>query len=80
MRNLLILAILVATPVGAQNAPKPQLGNADCRSASAQRVDGTRVAGPQRLGQLPDAKLFRAVDYREGGCSKPIMVNRTLRR
>ncbi len=80
MRNLLILAMLVAAPVGAQNAPKPDLGKADCRAPSAQRVQTPPAAGPQRLGQLPDASLFRAVDYREGGCSKPIMVNRTLRR
>ena len=79
IRNLLILAIAVAAPVSARDAPAPRLGAAECRSPAAQRAQTNRQAGPMRLGQLPDAKLILAVDYREGGCQKPIVVSRTVR-
>ncbi|MBY0518975.1 MAG: hypothetical protein K2P79_00950 [Sphingomonas sp.] len=79
MRKLLILALLVTAPVSAREAPKTGPGKPDCRNPNTQRVQDMQRAGPQRLDQLPDAKLFLALDYREGGCSKPIRVNRIIR-
>lgn len=78
MRLVFALALLSTTAATAREPGRP-LAAPDCRAPSAQRVRTPPVAGPQRLGQLPDASLFRAVDYREGGCPKPIKVNRTVR-
>lgn len=80
MRKLMLLAIFITAPVLAREAPKPPLGATDCRNASVRLAQTERQAGPQKMGELPDPQLIRAVDYRERGCSKPISVNRTLRR
>ncbi|WP_066653548.1 MULTISPECIES: hypothetical protein [Sphingomonas] len=81
MRLILAATILLAAVAAdARGKPKSALGQPDCRNASAGQVKTQRGAGPQRLDQLPDAQLIRAVDYREGGCSKPILVNRTTAR
>lgn len=79
MRLILALALLSTTAATAREPARP-LATPDCRAPNAQQVRTPPVAGPQRLDQLPDASLFRAVDYREGGCPKPIKVNRTVRR
>lgn len=77
MRKALLLAIIVATPVVAREAPKPPLEKPDCLNPS---INIVRSAGPRRLGELPDPQLILAVDYREQGCSKPITISRTLPR
>lgn len=88
MRNLLILTMLVAAPLGAREAPAPTPGQTaaqttsqnDCRAAAARRVQAPPRIGARPLNQLPDAELYRAVDYREGGCSKPVLISRSTRR
>lgn len=81
MRLILAAPILLAAiAADARETSKPALGQPDCRNASAGQVKTQHRTGPQQLGQLPDAQLIRAVDYREGGCTKPILVNRTTAR
>ncbi|MBA4048351.1 MAG: hypothetical protein C0476_07415 [Sphingomonas sp.] len=80
MRTLLILATLAATPAVAREAPQRALGQPDCRSAAAQRAQTPPRAGARPLNQMPDPALIRAVDYREGGCSKPVAIGRVTRR
>lgn len=77
MRSLLMLALIVATPALAREAgPKAAPGKADCRAPAAQRV---RTAGARPLNHEPDAKLISAVDYREGGCPKLVVIRDTVK-
>jgi len=80
MRKFLILAALLAAPLSAREAPQRAPGQADCRSAAAQRAQTPPRIGARPLNQMPDPTLLRAVDYREGGCSKPIAIGRVTRR
>lgn len=72
--------LLAAVAADARETPRLALGQPDCRNAGASQVKAPLRAGPQRLDQLPDAQLIRAVDYRERGCSKPVLVNRVTPR
>lgn len=75
MRLALALALAIAAPAAARDAaPKAAPGKPDCRAPAAQHV---RSVGVRPLNREPDAKLIRAVDYREGGCPKLVVIGAT---
>ena len=81
MRWTLAFALcFAAVAADAREAKTNMPGQPDCRAPNAQRAGQRDSAGPKRLGELPDAQLILAVDYREGRCPKPIAVSRTCPR
>lgn len=78
MRWTLAFALcFAAVAADAREAKTSTPDPADCRAPNARMARQLDPAGPKRLGELPDAQLILAVDYREGGCPKPIAVSRT---
>ena len=59
----------------------PLLGaNPDCPDNPAIEYAGTSTVTPQRLGDLPQAHMELAVDYREDGCTVPVVVMENVER
>lgn len=65
----LAMAVPPALPTPVAGQPLPQ-----CPDDALARVVGQRLPGPHKLGDLPPANLYLAVDRHIGGCRKPIMI------
>ena len=59
----------------------PLLGaNPDCPDNPSIEYAGTSTVAPQRLGDLAQAHMELAVDYREDGCTVPVVVMENVER
>lgn len=78
MRLILALALVSTTAATAREPARP-IAQPDCRAPSATLARNDRpLVHP--LNREPEAKLYRAVDYREDGCHKPVIVSRSAPR
>lgn len=84
MRAAILLFLLPATTIAASvppipmaRMPTPVIGrNApQCPDEALRHATGNRLPGPQKLGDLPPANLYLAVDRSIGGCRRPIIVS-----
>ena len=74
-----ILSLIFATPVLAAPVPKvpvPVAGKPlpECPDTALRHATGTKMPGVQRLGDLPPANQYLAVDRAVGGCRIPLVV------
>ncbi|HEX8445712.1 MAG TPA: hypothetical protein VF649_03770 [Sphingomonas sp.] len=81
MRALFLLLMLMLMPAIVQGAPRPagsqstERPYAACAEPAPRHAVGARLpAGAQKLGDLPPASQYLAIDRRSGGCSTPIIV------
>ena len=76
MPLLLVLLAASAAPAGDMPVVNPNASQpANCPATS--RYEAARRGGalkPQKLTQLPDADVYKAVYRRVGGCQAPIIV------
>jgi len=64
-----MLGILLAATVAAASAtPPPAAHKPPCPAVRQQTTAASDRPGPKKLGELPDAELYRAVWKTAGGC------------
>ncbi len=74
-----VLAVIALSAAVVMPAAPVQSGKAVCQTAPSLLAARPREAvRMKRLGEMPPAKLYRAVLRTEGGCVKPVIIRENI--